>query len=45
MLFDPLFIDIMLAAVLLGLPGIAKLCLVYSWSNRPSRIFSKNNET
>ena len=44
MLFDQLFNDIMLAAVLLGLSGIAKLCLGHSWSNRASRIFIKNNE-
>lgn len=45
MLFDQIFIDTMLlAAVLLGLSGIAKLFLGYSWSNRPSRIFIKNNE-
>ena len=51
MLFDQFLFSMAPVAVLLGLSGvarvvagIAKLGLGYSWSYRPSRMFSKNNE-
>jgi len=50
MFFDQTFINLLVAS-LLGISGaagavagIAKLCLGYSWSNRPTRIYSKHNE-
>ena len=50
MLFDPSLFLTALTAILLGLAGaagvvagIAKICLGYSWSYHPSRIYSKHN--